>query len=42
MDYKSICIALVTAIVVYVCCKIMYHIGYMARVHEEKVARGIN
>lgn len=42
MDYRAICIALVTAIVVYIGCRIMYRIGYMARVHEEKVARGIN
>ena len=42
MDYRSICIALVTAIVVYIGCRVMYHVGYMARVREEKVARGIN
>ena len=41
MGYQAISIALATAIVVYVCDRIVYHICYMARVREEKSARGI-
>lgn len=42
MDYQSISIALATAIVVYICTRIVYHVGYMARVREEKSAKGIH